>query len=448
MKLEEATTPELFAQALESNDEEFLLELEDELAYPVDRAKSFAVDEFWAPEELPAEWSQTVGELVTEGWDIGPMVRAAFDVNQAMAEAIYAVLTGARGGTGVDFSFPDTEGAVRLIPQVHPEVPFKTDVVAPVAFLGEEFLTKRFTEAGVRNLKKRKKRGGGFTFTGTIAITPEDQLEEAAYIKLDVPLVRESLVDRMRQRVNERVQNDPEFAISELMRILDEQAPDLAEKVRKQRLPSDVLQAYAVALFSDPTRGIQVLREAMGEFGYVGSRATTVIELGRDELLELGLHRDSKFLARAPLRVQELPEQELAYEGTLQRHCVGRFDMPYRGRVNAGTHSIWSLRSQHGIPLLTMEIDRRAWDRATTPEQRGSAVMQMKLKMNEHPPRTPEEDLVLRHMMYRLGIEPRSVGDYLKKPRQAQNPVRGAHVRRPEVRRTTVRGRRAARAAE
>ena len=121
--------------------------------------------------------------------------------------------------------------------------------------------------------------------------------------------------------------------------------PDIHKKLKKAKPPKDVMLSYATAYMADPEdEGIEVLREAVGMFGYEGTRGNTMLELGKDTLRELGITQ-GRWWDGAPWKLVNLPPEELAYEGTLQRHCVGRYDMGYRQAVERGDIQIWSLRS-------------------------------------------------------------------------------------------------------
>jgi hypothetical protein len=197
----------------------------------------------------------------------------------------------------------------------------------------------------------------------------------------------------------------------------------------KAKFPSSALKSYAAAFFEmldndeyeDEDR-VQFIREALGMWGYEGSDAEVVLEIDRDKLEELGVTR-GKWLDNAPWRLVSLPPVELAYEGTMLRHCVGRFDMGYRERVERGDIWIWSLRDKYARPRLTWEVDTYLWASADAWQQsldlarnrRGGAIRQLKGFANRHAGLGNDEQKVLEYIFDELDVDPRSVHDYEKR---------------------------------
>jgi hypothetical protein len=114
----------------------------------------------------------------------------------------------------------------------------------------------------------------------------------------------------------------------------------------------------------------------------------------------------------APWRLVNLPIEELAYEGTLMRHCVGRFDMGYRDAVERGLTQIWSLRSQFNRPVLTFEIDVHDM-RSAQPVIRAGAIQQLKGKLNRQAGQDADEARVLFWIFAKLGVDPAGVEDFV-----------------------------------
>ena len=286
----------------------------------------------------------------------------------------------------------------------------------------------------------------------------------------DVPLLliaqssaREWALDEIRSALSDLVDADPKEAVAALKRYLKESDPALFKAFKKAKLPLDVQASFAVAFFEDPDEGIVIIREALGEFGYEGSRGQTILEVDRAALRELGI-TSGRWWDGAPWRLVNLPPQELAYEGTLMRHCVGRHDMGYREAVERGAAQIWSLRSKFNKPMLTWEIDAGTWQNAdhygaTIPEtvaygelgdlsvphgdcERGRAVDQLKGKLNRYSGEERDEALVLSYIFGRLHIAPWCVTDFVGTkfpdifpPPYSQRPAEGnpAGFNRPWV---------------
>jgi len=240
---------------------------------------------------------------------------------------------------------------------------------------------------------------------------------------------REWLVDLRTRYYSNLVNEDPEKAVAAFMRILETEHPKVHAKLKKAKLPADVLADYAVAYFEDPEEGLAVIQEAMGLWGYEGTKAETRLTIDRDVLRELGI-TSGRFWDGAPWSLLNLPPAELAYEGTSQRHCVGRHDMGYREGVEGGEIEIWSLRSKHNKPLLTFEVDMELWEPEYDPMPedaravyRGRALSQVKGKLNRVPAQDHDEAAVLNWIFDQLGINPKFVEDY-NAPGRAANPAR------------------------
>lgn len=223
---------------------------------------------------------------------------------------------------------------------------------------------------------------------------------------------------------SELIDADPAEATRALLSELERLYPELARKVRKAKLPKDVLADYAVAYFQDREEGIEILSEAMGVFGYEGSNAETILEIDKDILRQLGVHH-GRWEHGAPWRLADLPPEELAYEGTLMRHCVGRHGMGYREAVERGDTAIWSLRSRFERPLLTFEVNLPAWKTADetqqSPGMRGRAIVQLKGKLNRPAGVDADEAAVLGWVFDQLGVDPREVQGFA--PARAANPA-------------------------
>lgn len=250
--------------------------------------------------------------------------------------------------------------------------------------------------------------------------------EAGDYLRLEIKRdnALEWAQDLRQEYYSALVDAEPAEAVSALAKELDIHYPELAKRVRKAKLPKDVLADYAVTYFQDPEEGIELLSEAMGTFGYEGSKAPTILEIDQDTLRRLGVHH-GRWEHGAPWRLVDLPPEELAYEGTLQRHCVGRHGMGYKEAVERGKTAIWSLRSKFDRPLLTFEVDLRAWESARNRETprpaRGAAIVQLKGKLNRPPGKDEDEEVVLEWIFDQLGVDPSSVRDYARA--RAANPT-------------------------
>lgn len=258
--------------------------------------------------------------------------------------------------------------------------------------------------------------------------------------------VWEQIRDWRFEALTRSIDNDPKPAIAFFLQQLERIDPEAHARLVKAKFPSSALKSYAAAFlemldndeYEDEDR-VQFIREALGMWGYEGSDAEVVLEIDRDKLEELGVTR-GKWLDNAPWRLVSLPPVELAYEGTMLRHCVGRFDMGYRERVERGDIWIWSLRDKYARPRLTWEVDTELWESggqelafaeplegvweqsASMLEQRklarirrGGAIRQLKGFANRHAGLGNDEQKVLEYIFDELDVDPRSVHDYEKR---------------------------------
>jgi len=243
--------------------------------------------------------------------------------------------------------------------------------------------------------------------------------------------LQEAVKDFITGRVSEAIEAEPKVWIAQFFADLETQDRELAARMKKARLSSDALISFATGYFTEG-HGTETMREAVGMLGYEGSRGEVITEITADDLRALGVDKGGKWMSGAPWRLINLPPNELAYEGTLQRHCVGSQDTGYRYAVEDGHTQIWSLRSQHNAPVLTFEVDAKEWERSQkrrvrqAPKVRGSAIRQLRGKLNRLGGSTrgasadvvyPEQELVdetkvLRLIFERLQVDPASVAEF------------------------------------
>lgn len=232
--------------------------------------------------------------------------------------------------------------------------------------------------------------------------------------------------DRIREYYSDLIDADPEAMVSKFEEYLEKEHPVIYKNLRKAKLPMAVRQALAVALFEDmddPAIGLELISQTLGLFGYEGTRGELLTVITRDDLRDMGI-TSGKWWDGAPWRLYNLPPNELAYEGTLMRHCVGRIDMGYQQAAESGQIQIWSLRSKFNIPVLTWQIDMPAWQQTESdPEanmvERGEAIRQIKGKLNRLPPKDQDERVVLLDLFDRFAVDPDAVADF---DRRRSNP--------------------------
>jgi hypothetical protein len=237
--------------------------------------------------------------------------------------------------------------------------------------------------------------------------------------------IREVLADARTAVVNRMVEASEETrrqAVAEFLDVLRQTDPSTFNRLKKLKLPLEPMVALAVAFLSDPATGMLTVREAVGDFGYEGSRGELLLEVDAATLQGLGIARGTRWMDGAPWRLINLPTSELAYEGVLQRHCIGRPDLSYRRRVHDGEIFAWSLRSRFNQPILTWAVDASKWLDARSDYQRGDAVFELRGKLNREPPGSVDEDKVLRWVFGQLRIDPSAVRNYKPHNLVERNP--------------------------
>jgi len=253
--------------------------------------------------------------------------------------------------------------------------------------------------------------------------------------------ILEAFRDWRFESLERAAEQDPDTVIAFFLREIEDHDPALADTFIKQKLPQSALLSYALSYLEMEDGSYEVedklrfIREAVGEFGYRGSKADVILELDRETFREhLPQIRKGKWIDRAPWRLVNLPPEELAYEGTMLRHCVGRFDMGYRERVENGEIQIWSLRDAKGRPRLTWEVslvdgefpfsDIDPYQFQTyMADERGSSITQLKGFSNRYAGEGSDEQAVLRYIFDVLRISPRYVDDFRPRERNPGQPA-------------------------
>lgn len=316
-------------------------------------------------------------------------------------------------------------------PSVHPVSELRTVVLSDqMLWVPSEMVLRILNEIGPSDADWKHAGGGEYV---------SDWVGTGEFVQLDFnrDRIQEWVVDQRQTYLATMVDADPDHAIAEMMKHIGASFPELARKIRRAQLPKEILTSYAVAFFADPEHGLRVLNEATGEWGYEGTRAQTLLEIDKATLRKLGITQ-GKWWDGAPWKLLDLPADELAYEGTLMRHCVGRFDMPYRKRVSDGIDYIFSLRSQFNRPVLTFEVVRHEWDTgggyqfALAGLRRALAIRQIKGKLNRRAAENEDEAKVLIYIFSTLGVDPKKVKPFvghgwLLSDWRDPNPRRRAH---------------------
>ncbi len=437
MTLDEVESKRQLRAALKKGDPELEAEIEREIDRKIDNAWQHATYEFEVglePEEIIWRAKATFGENLTGLLDY---FHQADEVSEILEDVPDEQIAGALKGEiesaaerlsdwtkrgrvtkGSDlFTFASGQGPGPELGAVQMELRVRLDE-EPLSWVPAKYVEEVLKNKGPYGAEWEEIDEGEYT-TGWI--------DSGDYWRLEVDRNAdpEWAQDVRQEYFSGLVDAEPAEAIKVLLSELQKRFPDLYQRVRKAKLPKEVLADYAVAYFQDPEEGVDLLSEAMGIFDYEGSAGEVILEIDRDTLRKIGVTR-GRWWDAAPWKLIDLPVEELAYEGTLMRHCVGRRDMGYREAVARGYTSVWSLRSRANKPVFTFEIDQRAWeaaDDAPHPHpriQRGQAIVQLKGKLNRTVGKDAAETAVLDWIFSELDVDPTAVADF--RPGRAANP--------------------------
>lgn len=436
MRLDEAKTPEQLRKAYAAGDRELRRDIEKALSDAIYRAFQY-VD--YEDREWLVTHDSLLGErgtldldelerlLAAEGTDVdglGPQLQSLG--SEATQEYLKDEVITAVDNFHSDRSFEHSRDLLRIGYHHHGGCPGNGMVIGhqyfnlhltldePLVWLKSSDITRELAEAS--HFSQDDDAGWDALGEGSFGsgwIKDEDQ---TICLVLNRNATQEWITDKYREWLSDFVDADESIAIAELWRQVKLADPKLYKKMKKAKLPDEVLASYAVAFFENPDEGIVILREAMGSFGYEGTRGDLLLELDRPALQAMGI-TEGRWWDGAPWKLMNLPPAELAYEGTLQRHCVGRHDMGYREAVMSGETQVWSLRNRFHKPVLTWEIDTTAWEDsslggASSPMYRARAVAQLKGKLNRTAGKDLEESRVLYWIFAKLGIDPNFVRDF------------------------------------
>jgi hypothetical protein len=448
VKLKDAETPEQVVEAVEDEDPELLADIrslvEERLRLAVEDAETLSLleshgedwDAYWETLHetewegaIDEAWSRAIGlensspllnqedEQFNEWlWDkANDEVRREISQPENYHENVYVDLI-RRDASDEEDEAPEGYWRVDVEPQKHT---FEFDPGEPLEWVPEEVLDEIVEEVAWEKHDADMGRMSDGTYQTKEPVDIEDQFWS---LQIDVGDLAEYMGDRAREWISELVDRDPEAAVGLLIEAVEAQDPKVARKLAKAKLPQEVLAAIAVSYFADGD--VELIRETVGEFGYTGSRGQPMLHVTRADLAAMGI-TGGRLWDGAPWSLINLPSNELGYEGVRQRHCVGRHDMGYREAVDRGRIWVWSLRSQHNKPLLTWEVDRKGWSLADSmaapggpapladaARMRGSAIRQLKGKLNRMAGKDAAEAAVLLWIFARLGVDERLVRDF------------------------------------
>lgn len=436
MRLYEAESEEQVLETLAENDKELLSDIRQAVRSAMNGASYWSEWESMDPSELVGKvdaWTEgddnkllnlvsddaaeILSALPVEAWP--DQIRDWID--EAAQNALYHGSRRTRHST--PFSFSTGQGGGTSIGPSYYEMALSVGETPPLSWVPEKVILDALND----EIKSEwEPVGDGGYRSGWLDSYDDWRIET------DNDRVDEWAYDLRTEYLSHLVDSDPKGAIAIFRRELAALDKDLAKRVDKAKLPEEVLLDYVVAFFANRGETIEMLHEVVGDFGYQGSRGEVMLEISKDTLSTLGITQ-GRWWDGAPWRLVNLPPKELAYEGTLQRHCVGQHKRGYREAVERGATYIWSLRSAFNLPILTFEVNRRQYDASLVPDNlrsvregnRAESIEQLKGKLNRLSGQDPEEAAVLLWIFKKLGVNPAYVYDYVGPGGRMENPRSG-----------------------
>lgn len=237
--------------------------------------------------------------------------------------------------------------------------------------------------------------------------------------------------DLVSEYVREAVKSEPEKAKSVFFAALANEDKALAEKLKAAKLDDEELLEFVTSWFEGDNEQAEIVETIRDYFAALESPTSlereTVITLSKQDIADMGIRQGTLF-ENAPWKLIKLHPADLRMEGTLMGHCVGKAGMGYVRAVKDGEIEIWSLRSRDNKPRFTLEIDKSKWDSADGPRVSGAdivrarSILQLKGKANRTPGyadvrktggvKFPDEVIIWTHVLNALGVDPTEVDDF------------------------------------
>jgi len=248
------------------------------------------------------------------------------------------------------------------------------------------------------------------------------------------------------------IKREPQAAIELFWRGLANESPKLVERFKASNPPDDDILDFAHRFYSDPEAAddiVATIKDYLTSIETGVDEPRTVIgEWTQADLRAMGISKGPLY-EEAPWKLIKLHPADLRLEGALMRHCVGDAGMGYVKAMADGDVELWSLRSRANKPRFTLEVDPCFYGDYTkvplkdggrpTLEQdrmyRGACIKQIKGKANRTPGfadvhattvKFPDEVIFWEHTLQQLGADPEAVWDYIGEERTAVQPNAGA----------------------
>jgi len=255
------------------------------------------------------------------------------------------------------------------------------------------------------------------------------------FVDTDEDPFKEWCRDLISSYVSTNVRKQPEKAKEIFFNGLAAEDKVLAEKLKNAKLPEEEILDFATSWFEDDNSKEEVLETIRDYFDALesgtGEAPEAIAEFSKQDIIDMGI-RKGVFFENAPWKLIKLRPSDLRLEGTLMGHCVGSKGMGYIRAVKDGEIEIWSLRSRDNKPRFTLEVDSAFYDvggRAEVPEEgdnwrvwRGEHIKQLKGKANRTPGfadvrrtggiKFPDEVIFWNSALNQFGVDPGVVEDF------------------------------------
>ncbi len=257
---------------------------------------------------------------------------------------------------------------------------------------------------------------------------------ESMFVDTDDEPFKEWCRDLISTYVSANVRRQPEKAKEIFFNGLTAEDKALAEKLKNAKLPDEEILDFATSWFENEDSKEEVLETIRDYFDTLESGTSgapeVIAEFSKEDIVDMGIRKGTLF-ENAPWKLIKLRPSDLRLEGTLMGHCVGSKGMGYVKAVKDGEIEIWSLRSRDNKPRFTLEIDAgfyKADDSGPTMQTltpafyRARAIKQLKGKGNRGAGyadvrqsggiKFPDEVIFWAHALQQLGVAPEQVDDF------------------------------------
>lgn len=437
MLLDDATSKEQVAAALEAGDDELREDIEEilnEVKRRWDRSPGY--DDFYEPIDMKdvVESDAFVDLVIHKSpaqYDLAQIPRE--EVESALRYAASHETRGFRYGQKTQY------GPFYLDDRGGDYFSYELEVGGNYTFPGKWF--PKNAEFIPSNLAKEfwESLGDEFSWGYTAYV---DRNEDnygtgpgtSAYVEADEEKFNEWCRDLISSYISHNVRKQPEKAKEIFFNGLAAEDKALAEKLKNAKLPEEEILDFATSWFEDESSKEEVLETIRDYFDALesgtGEANEVIAEFSKEDIAAMGIRKGTLF-ENAPWKLIKLRPSDLRLEGTLMGHCVGSKGMGYIRAVKDGEIEIWSLRSRDNKPRFTLEVDTDFYSaddggptmQTLTPAfYRARAIKQLKGKGNRRAGyadvrqsggiKFPDEVIFWAHALQQLDVDPDHVEDF------------------------------------